>query len=278
MPGRVKKEGGRDEKVSGSVRSVERAADILKCLAGGEKNLTEISLEADLSKATAYRLLGALQKKDFVARDEESGKYFLHWRLISLLTEGVDKERGLVQCVDPFMEKLWRLTGETVTLYIRKGYFRVCVAEIVSQHPLKFSVGVGTVVPLNVHTGSPGKLLMAYISDEEVMEVLNQCEQAGLNSGLDDRGALFQELKQIKKRGWATSFGERIKGGASLSVPIWGRNKKVIASLNVLGPSARLNEEALMGYLDIMKKCAESASMRLGASPEVAKGSNSKEK
>lgn len=260
------------EKVPGSVRSVERAADILRCLGNSEKTLTEISLEVGLSKATVYRILGALQKKNFVARDEESGRYFLHWSLMGLLTAGIDRDRGLIQCLDPYMEKIWRLTGETVTLYVRKGYVRVCVAEIVSQHPLKFSVGVGTVVPLNAHTGSPGKLLLAYMSDEEVVAVLTQCEQAGLTSKTAERGLLLQELREIRKRGWASSFGERIKGGSSLSVPVWDRHGKVVASLNLLGPYARLNEEVLMGYLDLMKKCAETASIKLGASPGVLKG------
>jgi DNA-binding IclR family transcriptional regulator len=250
---------------------VERAADIIRCLGGGGKTLTEISREISLSKATVYRILGALQKKNFVAKDED-GKYFLHWSLVNLLSSGNKRDWNLVQCVTPFMEKLWRLTGETVTLYVRKGYNRVCVAEIVSQHPLKFSVGVGTVVPLNAHTGSPGKLLMAYMSEEEVVQVLAQCEQAGLGINTVELGPLFKELREIKKRGWASSFGERIKGGASLSVPIWDSSGKVSASLNLLGPYARLNEEALMGYLDILKECAGSASMRLGATPAMING------
>lgn len=260
------------DKGTGSVRSVERAADILSCLGIGEKTLTEISNETGLSKATVHRILGALLKKDFVARDEETGKYFMHWGLVGLLTDSLSREQQLVQCVYPFMKKLWRFTGETVTLYVRKGYNRVCVAEIVSQHPLKYSVGVGTVVPLNSHTGSPGKLLMAYMTDEEVADVLTQCEQAGLNIKPTDRTLLFQELQQIHKHGWANSFGERIHGGASLSVPVWDRHGKVVASLNILGPCARLSEEVLMGFLDILKQCAETASIRLGASPAIIKG------
>lgn len=260
------------EKGFGSVRSVERAADILKCLGTSEKTLTEISQDVNLSKATVYRILGALQKKNFVARDEETGRYFLHWGLIGLLSESLSREQQLVQCVYPFMQKLWRHTGETVTLYVRKGYSRVCVAEIVSPHPLKYSVGVGTVVPLNAHTGSPGKLLLAYMTEEEVANVLTQCEQAGLNGGVIDRRLLFQELKEIKRRGWASSFGERITGGSSLSVPVWGRHGEMVASLNILGPVTRLNREALMGYLAVAQKCARDASIRLGASPEAIEG------
>ncbi|WP_347489371.1 IclR family transcriptional regulator [Desulfoscipio sp. XC116] len=262
------------DKEPGSVRSVERAADILTCLGTSEKTLTEISQETGLSKATAYRILGALQKKDFVAKEEDGGKYFLHWGLVGLLSENISREHRLVQSVQPYMQKLWRYTGETVTLYVRKGYNRVCVAEFVSQHFLKFSVGVGTVVPLSVHTGSPGNLLLAYMAEEEVAEILTQCEQAGLNNDTTERGMLFQELQKIKRQGWASSLGERINGGSSLSVPIWNRHGKVVASLNIFGPSSRLNKEALMGYLDILNECAASISARLGASSEMIRGMN----
>jgi DNA-binding IclR family transcriptional regulator len=262
------------DKGSGSVRSVERAADILLCLGTNEKTLTEISQETGLSKATAYRILGALQKKEFVARDEDSGRYFLHWGLVGVLSENISREHRLVQSAQSYMQKLWRYTGETITLYVRKGYNRVCVAEFVSQHFLKFSVGVGTVVPLSVHTGSPGNLLLAFMTGEEVADILTQCEQAGLNNNALERGSLFQELQKIKERGWASSFGERINGGSSLSVPIWDRHGRVVASLNVLGPSTRLKEEALMGYLAVLKEAAASISARLGASPELFRGVN----
>ncbi|SFH05844.1 transcriptional regulator, IclR family [Desulfotomaculum arcticum] len=257
-------EGKSQEKSAGSVRSVERAADILTCMGSGEKTLTEISVELGLSKATVYRILGALRNKNFVSRDADSGKYYLHWGLTGLLNAGL--EQGVVQSVYPLMEKLWRLTGETVTLYIKKGYNRICVAEIVSQQPLKFAVGVGTVVPINANTGSPGKVFLAYMNRHEVDEFLNH-EHASQGFKPTGQGLLLKELEEIRKRGWAVSYGERIKGGSSLSVPVWDRSGDVVASLNLLGPYVRLNEEVLLGYLDLLKECAEAASIRLGGSP-----------
>lgn len=256
----------KDSKSTINVRAVERAADILISLGKGEKTLTEISEELQLSKATVSRILATLIKKKFVQKDVDLGKYHLHWGLIGLFNSGLERSHGLVQCVYPFMEKLWKLTGETVTLYIRKGYNRICVAEIVSEHPLKFSVGVGTVVPLNLNTGSPGKLFLAYMTREEVVDVINH-EKASQGFKITEQGLLFKELEEIRKRGWAVSYGERIKGGSSLSVPIWNRQGEVVASMNILGPYARLNEEVLLGLLDILKECAMSASARLGGSP-----------
>jgi DNA-binding IclR family transcriptional regulator len=255
-----------DGKSTINVRAVERAADILISLGEGEKALTEISEELQLSKATVYRILATLIKKKFVLKDMISGKYYLHWGLIGLFNSGLERAQGLVQCVYPFMEKLWKLTGETVTLYIKKGYNRICVAEIVSEHPLKFSVGVGTVVPLNLYTGSPGKLFLAYMAREEVVDVINH-EKTSQGFKITEQGLLFKELNEIRTRGWAVSYGERIKGGSSLSVPIWNRQGEVAASMNILGPYARLNEEVLLGFLDLLKECAISASVRLGGSP-----------
>lgn len=250
------------------VRAVERAADILTCLGRGEKTLTEISVGLNLNKTTVYRILSTLQNKDFVLKDTETGKYFLHWGLVGLFNSGLERNRGLVRNVYPFMEKLWRLSGETVTLYIRKGYCRICVSEIVSEHPLKFSVGVGTVVPLSPNNGSPGKLFLAYMTREEITDVLHY-EKTSQGFMITDQGLLFKELAEIKQRGWAVSYGERIKGGSSLSVPVWNRRKEVVASLNILGPYARLNEEVLMRYLDLLRECARAASVRLGGSPDL---------
>ncbi len=253
-------------KSASGVRAVERAADILVSLGEGEKTLTEISNGLNLNKTTVYRLLGTLQKKDFVLKNAENGKYYLHWGLIGLFHSGLERSQGLVQNAYPFMEKLWKLTSETVTLYIKKGQYRICVSEIVSEHPLKFAVGVGTVVPINAYTGSPGKIFLAYMTREEVTDVLSH-EKTSHGFKVTDQGLLLKELSEIKQRGWAVSYGERIKGGASLSVPIWNRQGDVVASLNIFGPYARLNENVLLGFLDLLKECAQAASVRLGGVP-----------
>lgn len=250
-----------------SIRAVERAADILISLGEGEKTLTEISTGLSLNKTTVYRLLATLRKKKLVLKDDQTGKYLLHWGLMELLHLGPDRSQGVAHKIYPFMEKLWKLMGETVTLYIKKGRYRICVSEIVSEHPLKFAVGVGTVVPINAYTGSPGKLFLAYMSREEVADILSH-EKKSHGYKITDQGLLNKELAEIKKRGWAVSYGERIKGGSSLSVPIWDRHGEVVASLNILGPYARLNEDVLLGYLDLLKDCARAASVRLGGAPD----------
>jgi DNA-binding IclR family transcriptional regulator len=247
---------------TGGVRAVERAADILACLGKNDLGLSEISKEVGLNKATVFRMLVSLERKGFVTKNSNTGKYSLDWGLLGLLSDALNRNKGLVKCAHPYMEKLWEHTGETITLYIRKGFERLCIAELPSPHPLKYTVGIGVTVPL--YAGSPGKLLLAYLHPAELEEVLNQIELIALTKRtITDKQKFLKELELIRKRGWATSFGERIEGVSSLSVPVTDRGNKVVASINILGPFIRVGEERLMGYLDMLKEVGCEISNRL---------------
>ncbi len=242
---------------------MERAADILTSLGKAERSLSEISKDVGLNKTTVFRMLVSLERKGFVFKDINTGKYSLDWRLLGLFSNMLTRSQGLVNNAYPSMERLWKHTGETITLYVRKGLDRLCVAELPSSQPLKYTAGIGVTVPL--HAGSPGKLLLAFMPAEEMSGALEKIELFRLTKKtITNREALLEELLLIREQGWSTSFGERIDGVSSLSVPVYNRDRKVEASLNILGPFVRLGEKCLMGYLDILQEAALSLSTRLG--------------
>ena len=45
-------------------------------------NLSEIAREVGLNKATVFRILVSLERKGFVAKDTDTGKYSLDWGLM----------------------------------------------------------------------------------------------------------------------------------------------------------------------------------------------------
>jgi DNA-binding IclR family transcriptional regulator len=65
---------------------------------------------------------------------------------------------------------------------------------------------------------------------------------------------LEKQLERDRRRGYATSFGEAIPGVASLSVPVFDSTGKVVASVSVLGPQARLSPPVLRRYAQILLK------------------------
>src|SRR5947209_3618925 len=80
------------------IQSIERAAAILRALAGGSRRLgvSELSERLGHAKGTVHGLLRALQEEGFVEQDPESGKYHLGASLVQLGTIylGVNELRG----------------------------------------------------------------------------------------------------------------------------------------------------------------------------------------
>ncbi len=72
--------------MSQSVRAVERALDVLLCFTGGTstRSLAQIAESVQMPKATVHRLLTALEKKRFIAKDKVPGRYSLDLRLIEM--------------------------------------------------------------------------------------------------------------------------------------------------------------------------------------------------
>jgi DNA-binding IclR family transcriptional regulator len=103
--------------VSQSVRAVERALDVLLCFTGEKstRSLAQIAESVRMPKATVHRLLTALEKKRFIARDKIPGRYCLDYRLIEMASMsqnangdrssggGVHQIQARRQFVDSFM-------------------------------------------------------------------------------------------------------------------------------------------------------------------------------
>jgi DNA-binding IclR family transcriptional regulator len=68
------------------IQAVDRAARILKALAGGSRRLgvTELALRLELAPPTVHGLLQTLQAHGFVEQDRGSGKYQLGPGLLQL--------------------------------------------------------------------------------------------------------------------------------------------------------------------------------------------------
>ncbi|MFX0199751.1 MAG: IclR family transcriptional regulator [Candidatus Hodarchaeota archaeon] len=117
------------------------------------------------------------------------------------------------------MKYLRNVSGETVVLHIRIGVQRICLEELQSVQNIRFTVGKGYIARL--YTGSAGKLLIAELKEDELNLLLKYIDLVAVGPNtITDEKFLRKEVKKVRKRGYATSFGERIEGSASISVPV----------------------------------------------------------
>ena len=222
------------------VQAIARATDVLFALSAGPQTLTDVSRSSGLSKGTAYRLLDTLSYKMLVIKEEKSNLYMLGPGALMLL-EGVLSGVGrLIGASQSTLTRLWEESNETVTIHLRVGGERVCVYEMPSRNPLRFTTGVGTRTPL--HAGSAGKAILAAMSPEDLDDLLHKMTLNRLTDRtLTDPTALARDLARIRRQGYSISLGEVVVGAAAVSIALRG-SRGVLGSMSVLGPASRMNQ------------------------------------
>lgn len=251
--------------MSTRVQSIERGIDILMALANGASTLTEVARATGLSKGTAFRLLASLNHEQLVVRDPDDTVYVLGPGFLRMFQGAMTNLGGIATLARGALQELWERTGETVTLHVRIGFERICVAELTSPQPLRYSSTVGATAP--IHVGSAGKVLLAFLPRDELARALSEMQLSSITHlTITDGQRLREELAEVKARGWAISEGERIIGAAAISVPIRG-NAGLAASLSVLGPLERMNHSVRLAMLPHLQRAAASVEIALNSRP-----------
>ena len=233
------------------VQAIERGIDVLMALAAGPKTLSEVSRNTGLTKATAFRLLVTLAYQNLVVKDANT--YALGpgcLRLMHGATRGIG---AITPIARPWLTALSASTGETVTIHTRLGRERICVAEIPSPDPIRYTATIGATAALTV--GSASRVLIAFEPPADRAVTL-----AELDAGEQFR----REVAEANEAGYALSAGERVPGAAAISVPIIGQGG-FVAALSVLGPEFRLAEDRRRAMLPELREAAASIGAALAA-------------
>lgn len=221
------------------VQSLERGIDILMALAHGPRSLTQVAEATGLSKATTHRLLGGLGHESLVLRHPTEALYLLGPGVLRLVQEATQGVGSFAAYARPAMVALRDLSEESITLHIRIGHERMCVEELPSPQPLRYTAGVGSTAPL--HVGAAGKALLAFDDPAETERTLRVLPLEALTSAtIVNPHALREELEQVRRQGWAASEGERVQGAGAISVPVFSHGR-MISVMSLLAPADRLD-------------------------------------
>lgn len=246
------------------VRSVARAADILLALEAGPQSLGRIAQRTNLSKPTAHRLLASLAYRQMVIQDPETVEYMLGPGCLRVADAIMRGAAGIGALVMPSLEQLAAESGETVALHVRAGLERICIGQVPSPQPVRYTAHVGATYPL--HTGSMGKVLLAFSDDAERQDLLDRLPLTAVTSAtITDRARLEAEVERIRATGTGTSRGERATGVAAMSAPIFGADGRLVAALSILGPAARLTDAAFDELRPALVAAAADCTERLAA-------------
>ena len=237
------------KKIEEKINRICLLIDILTRIAHADTSfgVSELGREFSKNKVYVHRLLSSLESTGWVTKDRDSQKYKVGNELFNfalLLTSRF----YLSKIALPYLYELSSITNETTSLSVRVGYERVLVQRLPSLHDKSQPGVLGQRYPLWLAT--TGKSMAAFLSDTEIDELVNimRREMPAFN-GLPFNTEQFRnELKEIRKRGYAMSVGDYRPDVCVLAAPIYGQNKAVIGSLVVRGSSPPFTLERAEKY------------------------------
>ena len=223
----------------GGVQSVARALDLLETLAAADAPmaLADLARRTGLAAPTAHRLLRTLQARGY-AQQNDARDYGLGPVLIGL---GQRATPPLAALARPVLAELEEASQETANLAVLDGDLIAYIAQVPSRHRMRMFTEVGRrVLP---HASGVGKAILSTLPEARVAEIV---ARTGLPeytpSTLTSEEALFADLRESRRRGFALDDGEQEVGVRCLAVVL--PRSEPPAAVSISGPAARMTDAA----------------------------------
>lgn len=166
------------------------------------------------------------------------------------MSAAVLADAALYTAARPALRALSDATGETATLHLRAGDRNVLVLGVESaDQVLRRAATVGETTGLG--TGSSGRSILAFLKPAEAEPVITAAE---------DSSALRKALDEIRRDGYALSFGANHPGVHGIAAPVLSTFDGPGAPMSVAlsGPADRWTGDRMVSFADkLITTCAQ---------------------
>lgn len=221
--------------------ALDRALTLLEFISAHPDGVTQVEIRRGLgfSSNLVFRLTKALVAHGYVEREEPGPRFILSRKLLSL-AQPKREERSLVQLACEPMRWLRDVTEESAHIGVRSGFECIVLDRVVGPHPFKCYVEAGAHGPL--HAGAPGKVMLAFLPEGELKDVLRRMPMIALTPHtITSRSVFASHLAEVRENGYATDWGETLEGHHCLGAPIFDADDRPLASVWITAPAPRLS-------------------------------------
>lgn len=231
------------------LKTLDKSLSILEYFKERNKEwgVRELAKELDMSHSVVYRILTTFEKHGFLSQNEDNSKYRLglkFWQY-GLIIEDQINFRDLIQ---PLMDKLSQKVEETVYLTILDKLEGLSIGISHSDQSIKFDITIGT--RKRLYAGAANKVIMAFLSEEQQNEIIENGLQEYANNAANDPDELRASLAKIKEQRWSLTDSEYTKDVVGVAVPLFDNTNTIFGSLNVAGPKYRISDEKIKFILE----------------------------
>jgi len=197
-------------------QSVRRALQILRLLSEHQESGLRAAVVVRLSgleRSTVHRLLACLVEEQFVEREEVGRAYRLGVNAMQLGFASL-RHTPLVDTLRPAMQRLARISGDTVFLMTRHGDEALCLHRETGTFPVKaFTIDIGEKRLLGI--GAGGLALLAALPDDQIEGVLAR-NASKFRAIKIDTERLWQHIRTTRRLGHSHTVDTITQGVAGV--------------------------------------------------------------
>jgi DNA-binding IclR family transcriptional regulator len=127
--------------------------------------------------------------------------------------------------------------------------------RIETEWPLRIQLPIGTRVPF--YCTASGKMYLSSLAGNHLKKYLAATDLlARTPNTMTQPELLIEEIRQVRRNGYALDREEFMKDMIALAVPILDVNGRLMATLSFHAPTQRFDIERALGFLEPMRQAA----------------------
>jgi DNA-binding IclR family transcriptional regulator len=203
----------------------------------GEFGISELSQHLGMTKNMVFRAIKTLVEQDYIVRDPSGQRYQLGFRVLELQNMFSPEPTFRTLCA-PYIEQIFELTGETVSLMVQAMDFCVFIDGIETRKPGVWRLPIGALRTL--HTVASGHLILSSLADAAIdAYIARHVGESTDGAPPLDADALWADIRLIRQRGYATMLRHSALPMLSAAFPIWDAENHLHGVMSVGGPNER---------------------------------------
>lgn len=242
------------------VKSLKKALNIMEFISetNNSPSIAQIASHLEINRTTAYRLVHTLYSQGYLKKDGDTKGYQIGLKLLPFAARLLDNDNLRKESL-PYLQELAQKSGERVNLGILFQGEVIYLAGVEKPSLPMVYTRFGKKAP--VHCSSLGKIILAYLPEEETACILKQKPLIKLTENtITDPRVFKKHLAEIRSQGYAVDRGEHIPGSYCISAIIRDATGRGIASISISSGSF----DKAKGHLDNLLQTAEVISHLMG--------------
>ena len=252
------------------VPSLDRAMSIFELLSqhSAGLGLTEIAAALKLPHNAMFRIGGALVQRGYLLRDEQTKRFRLSRKLLTVGL-GAVHERNIVESSFDLLRAMRNELRETAALGALLPEQAQGVVLLSLDHLFDFGSRIRIGFQFDLHCSAPGKALVAFLPPDEREQTVRRIRFGSRTPRtLLSAEAYERELSEVRACGYALDREEYSTGGYCVSAPVLDAFGYPVAAIWIGGLLDRLPGEGYEGLGRRVMHYATGISARLTLTPD----------